>query len=306
MGPTGSGKTWTALEIATAMGGKIAFIDTERQSADNYADDFDFDVIQLHSYSVQNYIDAINDASSEGYDNLIIDSLSHAWAGKDGILEFVDLETKKSKAQNSYVTWRKATPLHNQFIDNILVYPGNIIATMRSKMEYVMEENDKGKKVPKKIGLQPIQRADVEYEFQIIGDMSPEHDLVIAKSRVSVLADKVISPPKTGIQFAKFYRAWSGGEAVEKAIAEARKGAPLNMEGYQQTQKNLQVKYETARTIFTTQLGWPEAQFVELIAEFCKTMNLPNPEENPEIDYESMSKIVTYVREQYKNAEKVA
>ena len=101
IGPAGSGKTMTALRIASGLGGKIAVVDTERGSASLYMGerDMEFDVIELDSYEVENFIEAINAAAAGGYSTLIIDSLSHAWAGKGGILEFVVLDTEHEFAE---------------------------------------------------------------------------------------------------------------------------------------------------------------------------------------------------------------
>jgi hypothetical protein len=83
LGISGGGKTYSALSIASHLGKSIAHIDTEHGSASKYADLFTFDTCELTSFHPQNYIDAIN-AASGSYDVLIIDSLSHAWMGKDG------------------------------------------------------------------------------------------------------------------------------------------------------------------------------------------------------------------------------
>lgn len=195
IGPPGGGKTYSALKIASFLGGKIAFIDTERGSASKYADKFNFDVHELTSFSPDEYIKAIKEACSAGYDVLIIDSLSHAWSGKDGILEQVDQETLKSKSGNAYTSgWRKATPKHNLLIDTILQANIHIILTMRVKTEYVMEEIN-GKKSPKKIGLAPVQRDGLEYEFDIVGDIDQDHNLIITKTRCEELTDKIFNKP---------------------------------------------------------------------------------------------------------------
>ena len=86
-GASGSGKTMSSLAIASHLGQRIAVIDTERGSASRYADLFEFDVLELESFHPTKYISAIKAAESAGYDVLIIDSLSHAWIGKDGELD---------------------------------------------------------------------------------------------------------------------------------------------------------------------------------------------------------------------------
>ena len=226
IGTSGSGKTYSALAIATGLGLPIAFIDTERGSARKYADLFDFDVLELESFSVDNFIAAINAAERGGYKVLIIDSLSHAWSGKDGILEFVDMETAKSRAKNAYTSgWRAATPLHNKLVDTILGCKMHVIACMRSKSEYVMEEIN-GKKVPRKIGLQPVQREGMEYEFDVLGDLDQDHNLIISKSRCAAIDNKLFAKP--GAEFAAILNEWLGGSPapVAKPSAPAPTPAP--------------------------------------------------------------------------------
>lgn len=215
IGTSGSGKTYSALAIATGLGLPIAFVDTERGSARKYADLFDFDVLELESFSVDNFIAAINAAEKGGYKVLIIDSLSHAWSGKDGILEFVDMETAKSRAKNAYTSgWRAATPKHNQLVDAILGCKMHVIACMRSKSEYVMEDVN-GKKVPRKIGLQPVQREGMEYEFDVLGDLDQDHNLVISKSRCAAIDNKLF--PRPGAEFAAILNEWLGGSPAPVA-----------------------------------------------------------------------------------------
>lgn len=223
VGPTGSGKSYSALTVARGLAGpegRIAFLDSERGGASMYAGEVDdFDVMELTSFSVENYIAGIKAAVAGKYDVLIIDSLSHAWMGKDGVLEFVD----KSKARggndsnsnsNSFTAWRKATPLHNELIDTILAAPIHVIATMRAKMEHVMEKDERtGKTEVRKIGLQPVQRDGLEYEFDVIGDINQDHQLVISKSRIGFLSDAVILKPSKKV--GEDIRAWLDGGADE-------------------------------------------------------------------------------------------
>lgn len=210
-GPSGAGKTYTSLSIAKHLGGKVAVIDTERGSASKYADIFDFDVLELESFNPNIYIQAIKTAESAGYDVLIIDSLSHAWSGKGGALELVDAAAKRMNNPNSFAAWREVTPLHNQLVDAILQAKLHIIVTMRSKMGWVVEADAKGKQSPRKVGMEPIQRDGIEYEFDVVGDMNLDNDLVVNKSRCSDLAGQVYAKP--GKEIAAVLTAWLKGEA---------------------------------------------------------------------------------------------
>lgn len=206
IGVAGSGKTLTALQIASHLGGKIAVIDTEHHSASKYADRVEFDACELESFHPQQYINAITEAGKAGYDVLIIDSLSHAWMGKDGALEQVDRIAKRSQSGNSFNAWRDVTPLHNQLVEAMLSCPCHLIVTMRAKTEYVVEKNDKGKSVPRKVGMAPVQKDGLEYEFDVVGEMTIENDLIISKTRCPELSGQIISKP--GNEVAAILKNW--------------------------------------------------------------------------------------------------
>lgn len=204
-GPTGAGKTYTALTAATAFkgDGRIAVLDTERGSAKLYADIFDFDVLELEHFDPLLYVEGINAAQAEGYSVLVIDSLSHAWEGEGGALDQVDQKASQLRG-NSYAAWRTVTPKHRKMIDSILRSDMHVIATMRSKMEYILEEGSNGKSSPRKIGLAPIQRSGTEYEFTWVVDMDLDHVAAVNKSRAAKLADLVETKPNVA-WFGKFY-----------------------------------------------------------------------------------------------------
>jgi hypothetical protein len=220
-GPTGSGKTYTALiaAVALAEGGKIAVIDTERESASLYSDKFDFDTAPLHNFNPKNYIDLIEAAEEAGYAVIVIDSLSHAWEGEGGALDMVDAAQKRSQSGNSFTAWKDVTPLQRRLIDAMLQSKCHIIATMRSKMEYVIEKDEKtGRNAVRKVGLAPVQRSNVEYEFTIVGDMDTDHNLVISKSRCDFIADAVEKKPDQ--KFFKRILDWLNSGAPEKPAAQ--------------------------------------------------------------------------------------
>ena len=240
LGPAGSGKTYTALRIATALvkrlGGRIAVLDTEHGSARKYADLFDFDHAELTSFAVERYIEGIRAAEAEGYTVLIIDSLSHAWAGKDGILEFVDNVARRMK-ENKFGAWREASPKHNELVETMLGARLHLIVTMRVKMEYVQEKDETtGKTVVRAVGLQPVQRDGVEYEFDVVADVDKEHVLAISKTRCHLLTDKVFRQP-TGEEIAPVLIEWLGlgktgnGQPAQAPAAPAPTAAPETTQG---------------------------------------------------------------------------
>ncbi|MFF9787230.1 ATP-binding protein [Streptomyces nigrescens] len=186
-GPSGSGKTYTALSLATGMlpeGGTIGVIDTERGSASKYAGLFTFKTMKLPSYEPQALIRALAVAASRGIDVVIIDSLTHFWSGRGGALAQVDAKTKASSSKNAFTSgWKDVTPLLLDMLDAILAYPGHVIGTMRVKTEWVIQENDRGKKEPTKMGTKLDQRDGMDYEFDLVGALDQTHMLTIDKSR---------------------------------------------------------------------------------------------------------------------------
>lgn len=197
-GPSGAGKTYTGLVFATTLAGpngKVAVIDTERGSARKYADQFTFDVLELTTFAPSLYIEAIKTAESAGYDVILIDSLSHAWEGEGGVLEQHEQATLREPGHNSYTAWRTVTPEHRKLVDAMLASKCHIIGTMRSKMEYAQVEDERGKKTVKKLGMAPIQRQGMEYEFDIVADMDIDHNMIVSKSRCFAVADDVVKKP---------------------------------------------------------------------------------------------------------------
>jgi hypothetical protein len=223
-GPPGAGKTYSALAIASALGQRIALIDTEHGSASKYAGDpFTFDALALESFEPRTYVQAIQAAEAGEYDVLVIDSLSHAWAGKGGALEQVD--QRAGLKGNKFSAWRDVTPMHNELVDTILGARLHVIATMRTKTEYAVEE-DGGRHTIRKLGLAPVQRDGMEYEFDVVGDLDLAHNLHITKTRCRHLDDAVV--PKPGAQLAKILADWlTDGVPVLSRAAQQQLGELL-------------------------------------------------------------------------------
>lgn len=178
-GVSGSGKSYTALTWARVLGQRIVVIDTENDSALDYADLFEFDHLPLHApYTVERYIGAMNAAVEHGADVVVVDSLSHAWAGKGGLLALVD-----SHRDAFGGGWKAATPKHLDLIDRMTSLPAHLIATARSKQDYAVEDGDNGKKKITKLGLAPVQRDGLEYEFAVTADLTRDHVLTVSKTR---------------------------------------------------------------------------------------------------------------------------
>jgi hypothetical protein len=237
MGPSGAGKTYTALNIAKHMpNARIALVDTEHGSASKYADIFDFDVMELQPpYHPDRFGEAIRDAAQAGYTVIILDSLTHAWSGTGGMLDLVD-QIGKRIGGNSFAAWKDATPIQNRLIESIVGAPIHVIATMRSKQDYAQEKDDRGKTVVRKVGMAAQQREGFEYEFDVVIDLDIDHNGIITKSRAPVLADKVIAKP--GREVADMLTDWLKGASAptngqvqdDKPATNGRKAQPKQPE----------------------------------------------------------------------------
>lgn len=174
-GASGSGKTYSALVLASSLGKKIAVIDTENESASLYANEFNFDTLPLKPpYSPERFAGAIHAAHNMGYEVLIIDSASHEWIGTGGCLEINDEAAKRFKG-NTWSAWSETTPRHRKFIDAILQTDMHIITTTRAKTETV--QGEKGKVI--KLGMKAEQRDGYEYELTVSLDMLHENKFAI-------------------------------------------------------------------------------------------------------------------------------
>ena len=184
-GPSGSGKTYSSLLVAKGLCGswdKICLIDTENKSADLYAHLGNFNVISVASpYSPEKYIAALDECEKEDMEVVIIDSISHCW-------EFL-LNAHSNMVGNSFANWSKITPRHNGFVQKMLQVPFHVIATMRTKTDYVLNQKD-GKYVPEKMGLKTIQRDGVDYEFTLVFDIDIKHQATASKDRTALFIDK--------------------------------------------------------------------------------------------------------------------
>ena len=224
-GSSGSGKTYSALLLAQGMTkdwSKIAIIDTENCSADLYAHLGDYKVLQLQPpFSPERYIQAMETCESEGVEVIIIDSISHCW---DFLLQY-----HGSLQGNSFTNWNKVTPRHKAFVDKILQSSSHIIATMRTKQDYVLNQKD-GKYVPEKVGLKAVQRDGVDYEFTIVFDLDLNHWAKASKDRTSIFMDKpeFVITEETGQQILDWCNTGTTVADVKKRIGKCKTVEALN------------------------------------------------------------------------------
>lgn len=185
-GSSGSGKTMSALLLSNGLTNgdfsKVAVIDSENGSADLYAHLGQYNVLSLKPpYTPENYIKAIEVCEKAGMEVIIIDSISQSWE------ELLDYHS--SLAGNSFTNWAKVTPRQNAFVDKILQADAHIIATMRTKQDYVLNQKD-GKYIPEKVGLKAVQRNDLDYEFTLVFDVDIKHFAVSSKDRTGLFMGK--------------------------------------------------------------------------------------------------------------------
>jgi hypothetical protein len=222
-GPSGSGKTYSSLRLARGLvgpTGKIALIDTENRSASLYADRFDFDTLDIAPpFDNEKFIEGVDAAVEAGYGAIVIDSASHFW---EGILDYKD--KLDQRGGNSYTNWKIAGDKFGGIVKAVLQSPAHVICCMRSKMDYVQEKDDRGKTQIKKVGLAPIMRDGIEYEFTTVFDVALNHQAAVSKDRSGLFVDKIFQiTEETGAQL----EAWrlSGGEPVWKTQLAAVIGA---------------------------------------------------------------------------------
>ncbi len=185
-GSAGSGKTYSSLLLAQGLTNgdfsKVAIIDTENGSADLYAHLGNYNVLSLTPpFTPENYIKAIDVCEQAGMEVIVIDSLSQAW---DELLDF-----HSKLAGNSFTNWAKVTPRQKAFTDRILQCNAHVIATMRTKQDYVLNQKD-GKFIPEKVGLKAVQRDGLDYEFTLVFDVDIKHFVVASKDRTGLFMGK--------------------------------------------------------------------------------------------------------------------
>lgn len=180
-GAAGSGKTTSALKVAKGLCGswdKIVVIDTENRSAELYSHLGEFSVIEMTPlFTPERFIEAIKASEKAGFEVIIIDSASAEWIGKGGVLDLHNAMTG-----NSFTNWAKMTPRHQAFIDAILQSPCHVIATLRTKTEYVLVEKN-GKQTPEKVGTKAETRDNLDFEMTIVFSMDAKNNANTSKDR---------------------------------------------------------------------------------------------------------------------------
>jgi hypothetical protein len=227
-GPSGSGKTYSSLLLASGLTNgdftKVCIIDTEGGSGDLYSGLGNYYIIQLMKpYSPERYIEAIETCEKAGMEVIIIDSLSHEWSAEGGVLD-----VHGNLPGNSFTNWAKLTPRHNALVQKMLQSSSHVIATLRTKQDYILQDKG-GKLVPEKVGLAAVQRDDVSYEFTILLDLDVRHNAVASKDRTNIFCDK---PPfvitrETGLRVLNWCNLGKSLESAKVELKQAKDVASL-------------------------------------------------------------------------------
>ncbi|MGW6741719.1 AAA family ATPase [Streptomyces sp. NPDC055025] len=217
-GPSGSGKTWTGLCIASGLaeGQRFAVIDTERGAAALYVNDLPatFDTLPMHRYDPRDLQKALAAAAQARYPVVMVDSLSHFWKGTDGTLDQVE-KAKSKYGGNKFAGWKDGTPLQNEMIEALMAYPGHVVVTMRSYVDWVLENGQ-----PVNRGMRVEQRRGIEFEFGVAAEMDKSNRLRFIKSRCPSFRGLVLDQPNGARDIAKPYLDWlrDGGKEVDPVI----------------------------------------------------------------------------------------
>lgn len=217
IGASGSGKTWTGIEMLRGLVGEnepIAVADTENGSAEFYSQLTNFDICIIEpDYTIAKFQETVDSARENGYKGLLVDGLSSFWVGKGGLLDQkVALE---KRGRNSFTAWNDITPMYNQMVDTILNTKMHIVFTMRAKTDYSMITENGQTRVVKQ-GLAPIQRENLDFEFLVVFMLDQQHKASVSKDRTGLFAHRGIFDvgKQTGIEIKNWLE--SGVELPEE------------------------------------------------------------------------------------------
>lgn len=238
-GPSGSGKTYSSLLLAYGLVGNwnhIVVIDTENNSSHLYSHLGNYNVLSLSEpFSPERYIEAIEICEKAGMRAIIIDSISQEWEGSGGIIE-----SHSNMAGNSFTNWNRMTPRHNAFVQKMLQSPCHIIASIRSKQDYVLTDKN-GKMVPEKVGLKGVTRDGMDYEFTLVFDLDIKHQATSTKDRTGLFANPL--PFVITEQVGSRIKMWCLGEDLIKNIE-----LEINEAKTVQELRNILMKHPALRT----------------------------------------------------------
>lgn len=224
-GVSGSGKTFSALQLAYGLAGhdasKVVMIDTENRRGSLYANALPepFNIIDFYApFSPERYIEAIDAACKAGAEVIVIDSVTHEWESEGGC-EWIAQQTR-------FPDWKAAKARHKRFMTHMLQSPAHIIACTRAreKMDFTDPKN------PRPLGIQPIQEKNFSYEATVsllMQDQGRRQDVLKCPADLQAIMGRG-SDYLTADDGAAL-RAWvDGGAPVDPRVEQAR-GSLLNV-----------------------------------------------------------------------------
>jgi hypothetical protein len=229
--PSGGGKTYSALLMASGMAdwSKIAVIDTENGRGDIYSDLGDYNIITLEApFSPERYIEAIKSCEAAGMEVIIIDSISHEWEGQGGCLEINESLANAKYRGNTWSAWNETTPRHRKFIEAIISSTAHVITTVRNKVDTIMTEDKKVKKV----GIKEITREGFEYEITVNFNIDRDtHKAMPSKDNTRQFEgkDPFVITAETGKQLIDWMK--SGKKVVAKPVEITKQDVVDYLEG---------------------------------------------------------------------------
>lgn len=259
-GPSGAGKTWTGLSIATVLadGGPLLVIDTERESALTYADTFAFEHLPWRPpYDPTELVETLR-AIGDRYAVVMVDSLSHFWRGDGGTLDIAD---------GKIGGWKTARPVQERLVEAILSVPAHVLLCVRSKMDYLVEGGNGTKQTVTKLGLAPVQDDTLVYEVNVAFDIDSEHRMTVTKSRTPAVPVGRMYPAGHERKAAEDYAAWLAGGTPPAARKDADAIIAV-MDGIADKDRRRDVKQA-----FVHRWGMPQSLTVDKVKDAAAWLN---------------------------------
>jgi hypothetical protein len=317
-GASGSGKTLSALLIAYGMmkeaypelsdeeiWDKIGVVDTEHDRSKVYVGmevpgckvrigEFWHQPLTA-PYNSKSYALATQQLKEAGVEVVIEDSVTHWWDGEGGILD----QHNKLGDKNSYTAWGKMKPHIQEFIKMLTYNDVHIIATNRAKQDYAMEKDEvTGKSTITKVGMKPVQKDDLEYEFQIGLMIDMNHRASATKDNtlgaVESLGEFTITP-----DFGRMLLQWlDKGVDVKAQQEEERRAKAERREFILQTFEDMAKAEPKWATWFTNQEIKQQKEFadmnLEMLEAYYEKVTKPKKAEeqktDPEVTVENSKK----------------
>jgi AAA domain len=238
-GPSGTGKTFSALRLAKGMAGpdgKIFVADTDNSRAKLYADMFDFMHLDLREpFRPMLFENAAKAAQAQKASVLVVDNFAAEWSGPGGVLEWAEDELNRMAGDNlerreslKMVVWAKVKPPHKHMFQRLYQMNMAIILCCSAERKIAMvkqtEGRNKGKVIPVDQGFQPIGDKDAAYAMTASLLLEDVNRPGVPRAIKALLPD--LKPiihldrpldEETGARLA----AWARGEKKEPASAKA-------------------------------------------------------------------------------------